>query len=377
TVSTSGLLASSTLGALHLSSPGFSRYVQYAARHDSRGGTLASDSSNRDDDDEPDQQFAQEMKLLADSLLDGSKGARYAIKSLDVESLDENSLIRGMIDIAWETDALSSCSHAHIIKIWAIGSSGKYTPDHFAVIDRLYDTLEERIIATWAKKKTNEESSFRGKVMNWRSGEFNVLMKEKLRCAHDIATALEHLHENKVVFRNLKPSKCSFNIWGDIVLSDMGLSRDTRNASKVTDETFKLTGNTGSLCLMAPEVSLNEVNESYGFSADMHSFGLTLWQILKMEVPFHTISHITVFVNMVVKKGARPKVEKSREGPHALADVLKSCWHNDLTKRPTVTQCVSTLRQELNKCRTYHTSHVRVALDNTSMTSTQEEQLAA
>jgi len=185
------------------------------------------------------------------------------------------------------------------------------------------------------------------------------------RCAHDIATALEYLHGKKIVFRNLKPSKCSFNIRGDIVLSDMGLSRDTRDASKVTDETFKLTGNTGSLRFMAPEVALNE---PYGFSADMHSFGLTLWQILKMELPFKTITHRSVFVDMVVEKGARPKVEKSWEGP--LADVLKSCWHNDLTERPTAAQCVSTLRQELNKCRTYHTSHVRVAPDNTSVTST-------
>ena len=118
-------------------------------------------------------------------------------KSLDVESLNEKSLVRGMIDLARETDALSSCSHAHIIKIWAIGPSGKYTPDHFIVIDRLYDSLEERIITTWAKNKTSETTSFGDKVMNWRSGKHDVLMKEKLRCAHDIATALEYLHEHE------------------------------------------------------------------------------------------------------------------------------------------------------------------------------------
>ena len=143
--------------------------------------------------------------------------------------------------------------------------------------------------------------------------------------------------------RNLKPSKCSFNIRGDIVLSDLGLSRDTRNASKVTDETFKLTRNTGSLRFMAPEVALNE---PYGFSADIYSFGLTLWQMLKMEVPFDTITVQKTFVDLVVKKGARPKIEESWGGP--LTDLLKSCWHSDLTKRPTATQCVSTLSQELN-----------------------------
>ena len=95
---------------------------------------------------------------------------------------------------------------------------------------------------------------------------------------------------------------------------------------------------------MAPEVALNE---PYGFSADIYSFGLTLWQMLKMEVPFDTITVQKTFVDLVVKKGARPKIEESWGGP--LTDLLKSCWHSDLTKRPTATQCVSTLSQELNK----------------------------
>lgn len=146
------------------------------------------------------------------------------------------------------------------------------------------------------------------------------------------------------MFRNLKPSKCAFNIRGDIVLSDMGLARDTSGASKVTDHTFKLTGITGSLRFMAPDVALNE---PCGFLTDMYSFGLTLWQMLKMEVPFDTITGRETFVNLVVKKGARPKVKDTWGGP--LVDVLKSCWHGDLTERSTATQCVSTLRQELSK----------------------------
>ena len=146
------------------------------------------------------------------------------------------------------------------------------------------------------------------------------------------------------MFRNLKPSKCAFNIRGDIVLSDMGLARDTRGASKVTDETFMLTGNTGSLRFMAPEVALNE---PYGFSSDMYSFGLTLWQMMAMEEPFDALTGRETFVDLVAKKGARPKIEDTLGGP--LVGVLKSCWHGDLTKRPTATQCLSTLRQELTK----------------------------
>jgi len=163
-------------------------------------------------------------------------------------------------------------------------------------------------------------------------------------CDLPLMELMESSPSHRIVFRNLKPSKCAFNIRGDIVLSDMGLARDTRGVSKVTDETFKLTGSTGSLRFMAPEVALNE---PYGFSADMHSFGLTLWQMLKAEEPFDALTSRKTFVDLVVKKGARPKIEDTWGGP--LVDVLKSCWHCDLTKRPTATQCLSTLRQELIK----------------------------
>ena len=51
----------------------------------------------------------------------------------------------------------------------------------------------------WAKKKSSKKTSFVDKVMNcwWRSGELDVLIEEKLRCAHDISSALEYLNENK------------------------------------------------------------------------------------------------------------------------------------------------------------------------------------
>ena len=51
------------------------------SRRGSCGGTLASSDSSNVDDDEPDQQFARDKKLLADSLhLEGSTDARYVIK---------------------------------------------------------------------------------------------------------------------------------------------------------------------------------------------------------------------------------------------------------------------------------------------------------
>ena len=58
-----------------------------------------------------------------------------------------------------------------------------------------------------------------------------------------------------LVFRNLKPENVGFNIRDDIVLFDFGLAREIREEDRVTDHTWKLTGDTGSLRYMAPEVA--------------------------------------------------------------------------------------------------------------------------
>lgn len=55
-----------------------------------------------------------------------------------------------------------------------------------------------------------------------------------------------------------KPENVGFNIRDDIVLFDFGLAREIDDKDKVSDGTWKLTGETGSLRYMAPEVSADK-----------------------------------------------------------------------------------------------------------------------
>ena len=62
----------------------------------------------------------------------------------------------------------------------------------------------------------------------------------------------------RLVYRDLKPENVGFNIRDDIMLFDFGLAREISDKEKVTDNTWKLTGETGSLRYMAPEVASDQ-----------------------------------------------------------------------------------------------------------------------
>ena len=66
-----------------------------------------------------------------------------------------------------------------------------------------------------------------------------------------------------------------------------------------------------------------------------------------MEKPFDKIKHKNIHIEMVIQKGARPKVDESW-GP-ALTGFLNSCWHQDLTKRPSAIRASAILKREAAK----------------------------
>ena len=139
----------------------------------------------------------------------------------------------------------------------------------------------------------------------------------------------------------------------------------------MSDHTWRLTGETGSLRYMAPEVAQSKPygedvdivwsrdiqvfnliqcspsHVSSGYTADIYSFAIMLWEMLTCEKPFDGISHKNVHMETVVSKGGRPKTDEAW-GP-SLIGFLTSCWHQDLTRRPSASHASSVLKREAAK----------------------------
>jgi len=122
--------------------------------------------------------------------------ARYAIKKLTsgLYKQSEDHFMAGVLDLAMEVKFLAVLQHPHIIKMRAVSSTHPCSVDFFLVLDRLYETLTDRL-ASWKKqaRKLSGLGSMRDVLGRKKDEEF----AKRLMVAYDICSALHFLHANK------------------------------------------------------------------------------------------------------------------------------------------------------------------------------------
>lgn len=138
----------------------------------------------------------------------------------------------------------------------------------------------------------------------------------------------------------LQTENVGFDVHGVLKLFDLGLAKELKPGDY--SATYHLTGHTGSLRFMAPE---NARHLPYNLSADVYSFGILLWNIYSLQVPFDDMSR-SAHAHRVVYAGERPPLEK--DWPESLKTLMKSCWDEVPYKRPTMPQVARELSKELD-----------------------------
>lgn len=154
--------------------------------------------------------------------------------------------------------------------------------------------------------------------------------------AYKVAQGVEAMHKAKVLHRDLKSGNILLDEFDNPRVCDFGL------VGFLTPE--PRTGFVGTCQWMAPEVIIS--TPYYTEKADVYSFGILLWEMLTLKMPYEGM--MQDYVVMGVLDGLRPTISP-QYGPPKLIELICSCWHQDPAARPTMTQVVEAL-----KCKEYH-----------------------
>jgi serine/threonine protein kinase len=275
---------------------------------------------------------AQELNLarriVEGTAVDHRGRARYALKHLDQRLLQNpDEFCAAAADLLVEAKYMSRFNHPNILRLRGMSNGGtaafkegRYN-SFFLLTDRLTHTLDKRI----------EQWSMEGHPRR----DMIVL---KTGYAFQIASALEYLHERRIIYRDLKPQNIGFKEDDTIQLFDFGLCRELPEPQGFPDETFKMS-DAGTRRYMSPEIYLSS---TYNLKSDVYSWALVTYQLFSHETPYAHLSDGD-FQAYVVGQGLRPKIYPY-ELPHTIEHVIQKAWSHHISQRPTMREVRKSLQ---------------------------------
>jgi len=333
---------------------------------------------------------AKKREATAKSVMHGTKYVMKCLKDkLEESDADEYLFHCAAQDIAFEAEMLAALSHPNIIKLHGVVDSHHDAfldgaSEFFIILERLDCTLADKIEG-WAKNSFNPSRSFKSLRSSLSSRALALDKAEtetgaptttsvdegrslvcRLRVAASLADAMEYLHAQNIVYRDLKPDNVGFDRHGNLKLFDFGLARFMPRHGDACEDVFEMTG------LGTPRYSSPEVlfHQPYNLKADVYSFCAVLWEIMSLKKPFAKYNQRKDLERAFSRLDSKP-LSINRRWPQPIQDILRSGLSRDLWARPVMsdmckvlTECTSTAR-DLQKFRS--------SFSSASTTSIQEQ----
>ena len=233
---------------------------------------------------------------------------------------------RALRDFAEEVSLLSGLSHPHIVACYGAGLVPR--PGAGDVPFVAMEAATGGDLRTLVTRATMEPHVYNS--------------ADVARWAYQMAAALAHLHtrEPKIIYRDMKLENVMLDAHWDVKLTDLGLAKVILQDPSTRFGRYVMTGGTGSLKYMAPEVvKSNKANER----VDQYSYAIVLWELCSrkgllfmrtVRMPHGARVEMTPAIwAEEAMKGARPRV--ADEWPAAIREVMVQCWHPTPLSRPS------------------------------------------
>jgi len=151
---------------------------------------------------------------------------------------------------------------------------------------------------------------------------YDIKWSEKLKILRNIIDGLRHLHNQKIIHRDLHSGNILYESEFDVVISDLGISKSSIESAN-DDKIY------GVIPYMAPEV-LQE--KKYTTASDIYGFSMIMWELMTGRKPFWDQNHDIYFI-IKIHDGLRPPVVTN--APKDYIKLMQECWNSDPNKRPT------------------------------------------
>ncbi|XP_042010191.1 serine/threonine-protein kinase BLUS1-like isoform X1 [Salvia splendens] len=225
-----------------------------------------------------------------------------AVKCLDLDRCHSN-----LDDIRREAQTMSLIDHPNVIKSFC-----SFVVDHnlWVVMPFMAEGSCLHLMKI-AYQEGFEESAI------------GSILKETLK-------ALEYLHHNGNIHRDVKAGNILMDSNGEVKLADFGVSscmfdRGDRQRSR---NTF-----VGTPCWMAPEVL--QPGTGYDFKADIWSFGITALELAHGHAPFSKYPPMKVLLMTIQNAPPGLDYDRDKRFSKSFKEMVAMCLVKDQTKRPT------------------------------------------
>ncbi len=162
-----------------------------------------------------------------------------------------------------------------------------------------------------------------GGSLRVRIRRFPLSLSEICQCLNDIGGALDYIHSQGIIHRDIKASNVLLNDEGRCYLTDFGIARITSDATQLTSTGDVL----GTVDYVAPE--LFEVHRRADARSDLYSLGVVLYEMVTGHLPFSAENQLALISMHVSKRPPSPR-QSVPELPVAVERVI----YKALEKKP-------------------------------------------